>query len=485
MTLREKLLKGGMTLVVGQIVSQGLAAVRNILIARMILSEYDYGIASTMIMIISLIDALSNLGTNLLVIQHANGDQPHFLNVVHFVSSVRSLLSGLALVAISYPLACLFDVRQASWAYAVLALVPILKGLTHHDLYRLQRNYAYGPIVLQEVLGQILTIGAWYGLTRWVNDYGSVAYLLILQAAINTMLSHIIARYPYRWAYDLALIRHVLGFGLPLMYNWVVMFLVYQAERFIVSSGSRFFPAAQYNMQDTASISAAMLISSMASLFLNRVITSLFMPLLSQMDDNFLRRYRLTLQTASLIAGLSTIPLILFSGLIVQMIYLGRYTSSGAMISFTASGQALLILRSAAHVGLLGQGRSWDCFYNNLWRSVSVPLVIVVAATGLPVTFIAYPALVGEAISLIALAWTTKRRFGAAPQNLLAPVAFLVSGLGAAYFLGYYQDLFEPGIYWTAAISLWIGFGSSSVLIFPELFAEIFRNSRRWSYRSA
>ena len=72
MTLREKLLKGGMTLVVGQIVSQGLAAVRNILIARMILSEYDYGIASTMIMIISLIDALSNLGTNLLVIQHAN-----------------------------------------------------------------------------------------------------------------------------------------------------------------------------------------------------------------------------------------------------------------------------------------------------------------------------------------------------------------------------------------------------------------------------
>jgi len=485
MTLREKFLKGGMTLVAGQMASQGLAAVRNILIARMILSVEDYGIAATMIMIVSLIDALSNLGTNLVVIQHADGDQPHFLNVVHFVSSIRSLLSGLTLLAISYPLACLFDVKQAGWAYAVLALVPIFKGLTHHDLYRLQRNYSYGPIVLQEVLGQILTIGAWFGLTKWVNDYGSVAYLLIIQAAINTILSHVIARYPYRWTYDHALICHVLGFGLPLMYNWVVMFLVYQAERFIISSGSRFFPAAQYSMKDMASFSAAMLISSMASVFLNRVTSALFTPLLSRMDDNFLRRYRLTLQSVSLIAGLTTIPLILFSGLIIQMVYLGRYSSSAAIISFTASGQALLILRSVAHVGFLSQGLSWDCLYNNLWRSISLPLVILVAAIGLPATFIAYPALIGEAIALIAFSRTSETRLRVAPQNLLAPVAFLVSGLGVAHFLGYYQDLFQPLIYWAVAVSLWIGFGSTGVLIFPELFAEIFRSTRRWSYRSA
>ena len=485
MSLRRKLYEGGIALIVGQVMSQGLSAVRNVLIARMILTEYDYGIASTMIMIVTLVETLSYLGTNTLVIQDADGDQLHFLSVVHFVSTMRSLLSGLGLVAISYPFAYLFDVRQAAWAYASLGLVPIFRGLMHHDLYRMQRNYAYGPSILQEVALQILTIVAWFVLNPWFKGYESVAYLLILQAVISTILSHLVAKFPYRWACDLVIVRHVLGFGLPLMYNGFTMFLVYQSERFILSSGSRFFSAAHYDMEDLAAFSAAMLIASIASLFLSRILVALAMPLLSRKDDQFLHRYRLTIQGTSMIAGMATIPLILFSDLIVQLLYEGRYASSASIIPFAACGQALSALRSVSHVGLTSRGLTWDCFYNNLWRSIALPMVLFVAAIGLPIACIAYPALLGEAIALIALASTTSRRLGTARRDLLGPVALLVCGLAAAHFLGFYRDSFQSSFYWTASIGLWLGFSITSLLLFSDLFAEVFRHGRWLNFRNA
>ena len=485
MSVRKKLNRGGITLILGQVMSQGLAALRNILIARMILTEKDYGIAQPMIMIVALIETLSNLGSNLLVIQHADGDDLHFLSVVHSVSTFRSVVSGMVIVAISYPAACLFGNQQAAWGYALLALVPVLKGLTHHDLYRFQRHFAYGPITIQEVLSQVLTIAAWFVLNWWRRDYASVVYLLILQAAISTILSHVIAQYPYRWSRDLAKVRYVLELGLPSMYNGISLFLVYQSERLIISSASRFFPAAQYDMEDVASFSAAMQIASMASMFLTRVTTALFMPLLSRMDEHFLHRYRLTIQASAVIAGLATIPLILFSGPIVQVVYRGRYSAAAAIISFAACGQAFLTLRTAGHAGLLAQGLFWDCFYNNLWRSIAIPLVILLAAFGFPVAFIAYPAMLAEVIALIASASTIHRRFGIAHHDILSPIAYLVCGLGSAYFLGFYCNFFQQTFYWSLAISLWVGFGFTGIFIFPHLFAEVFRSARSLNYRSA
>ena len=269
------------------------------------------------------------------------------------------------------------------------------------------------------------------------------------------------------------------------MYNGISLFLVYQSERLIISSASRFFPAAQYDMEDVASFSAAMQIASMASMFLTRVTTALFMPLLSRMDEHFLHRYRLTIQASAVIAGLATIPLILFSGPIVQVVYRGRYSAAAAIISFAACGQAFLTLRTAGHAGLLAQGLFWDCFYNNLWRSIAIPLVILLAAFGFPVAFIAYPAMLADVIALIASASTIHRRFGIAHHDILSPIAYLVCGLGSAYFLGFYCNFFQQTFYWSLAISLWVGFGFTGIFIFPHLFAEVFRSARSLNYRSA
>ena len=102
------------------------------------------------------------------------------------------------LLSVSYPLAWLFAIPQAAWAFAVLSVIPLLRGLLHFDIYRLQRHHLFVPVVLQETLGQAITLALCVPFLRLFGDYSSVLYLLVLQAVAMTALSHLLAKFPYR-----------------------------------------------------------------------------------------------------------------------------------------------------------------------------------------------------------------------------------------------------------------------------------------------
>ena len=61
MKTRERLLRGTLALGSGQVLGQGFALLRNVIVARMVTTA-DYGIASTFMVTVQLLESLSDRG---------------------------------------------------------------------------------------------------------------------------------------------------------------------------------------------------------------------------------------------------------------------------------------------------------------------------------------------------------------------------------------------------------------------------------------
>ena len=57
------------------------------------------------------------------------------MNAAHLVQFSLGGLSTLLVLAFAHPMANFFGVPDATWALSVLAAVPVLRGLSHLDVY--------------------------------------------------------------------------------------------------------------------------------------------------------------------------------------------------------------------------------------------------------------------------------------------------------------------------------------------------------------
>ena len=474
-------------LIAGQVISQGTSVFRNILIARLILTEADFGIASTLILIVSMSEMLSNLAINAFVVQDKDGDQPHFLSVVHFVTAVRSLVVTLVILLFASPLAKMFGIPQATWALSLLAVIPSLRGINHLDVFRFQRNHSFLPAVAQECISQLVALAFCVPMFWYVNDYSAVIFLLILQTAIVMLVSHAVAKTPYRWARDPNIERRLFAFGLPLMMGGVMVFLIFQGERFVIGSAGRLFPGAVYSLDDMAAYSAAYMVAAASPFFFSRVLTNLFMPLLAHGDEReFLRNNTICVQLSTLIGGAVMIPIIIGSGTIVRLVFGDRYSLAGPLLTLIAVEQALRILRMGAMIALNARGYTWETFFSDALRSSVFPGIVLVAVIGLPLDWIPVPAIAGELIAISALSWQLSKRCGIPPAQTLGQLALLVVGLGATHILrfmsggqeeSWWYFLLGFGV-WLGFILIWAAFCTTTVEILLRLISGLLRKKR-------
>ena len=488
MSIRSKFLRGGLLLSAGQILSQGMSVGRNILVARLIDTESDFGIASTLIMVVALNEILTNIGMNILVIQDRDGDEPSFLNVAHFVAFVRGIIGGLILFVLSYPIAMIFGIPQAVGAFAGIAVVPVLRGMAHYDIYRLQRQHLFMPAVVQETLGQFVALACCVPFLWYFRGYLAVVFILIVQAVFSTLLSHLVARRPYRWTRDPVVERRIMEFGFPLLLNGILFFLCSQGERIAIGSSGQIFSTAVYNMNDVAAFSAALMIATLAPLLICRVLNSLFVPLLSHgQSDRFIDHNQLCIESHGFAGAIVAIPIIIFSGTIVRLIYGDRYASSVDIIYLLSCSQAIAAFRAGMNVQFLARGHSWDLLTNSLWRIAAFPFCLLIAKAGLPVPFIAIPAIAAELLAVVLLGWQAKVLYGNSMISTISPLIVVVLAVFTALAFRLLQkDYIYTQGYFVTGLLLFAGL---SVLLLVSLPSIAYRvkgllDSSNWRHAS-
>ena len=429
-------LKGGLRLGLNEILGQAGSFARSVIIARLISTE-DFGVAATLALTFSLLQMISNLATETLLVQAENGDDPIFQETAHAVQAFRGTVLAVVLLVTAGPIARLFGVLHAKWAFACLALVPLIKGLAHTDTARLQRAGRFGPFIRVNIWTTCVVTAAALPLVLWLRSYAAMVWVLLIQAACTTVASHLIAERPYRWSWNRQHVSQMFAFGWPLLINGMLMYLIFQGDRLVIGASERLFSQASYTLTDLAIYSLALSVVQMPTMLVSNVCTSLFLPALSrtrsaraQFDEDYLACSLVVCLAAALTSG----PLIIAGGWLVGLIYGPNYSSAGSVIMWLAAMQAARIIRTAPTLGAIALGDTRNLMMSNVLRTPAFVVVLLIASAGGSLPWIAACGLVGEVPALGYGLWRLWSRHRIAPRLCLGPCAVVAVGLavGAA-----------------------------------------------------
>lgn len=427
-------LNSGGALVTMQAVVQGSALLRNVIIARLV-TPADFGIAATFALTVVLLEMISNLDADKLLIQAEYGSAPRFQHTAQFVRAARGLLSALILFAAAGPLSHLFGVPQADWAFRCIALVPLIKGFAHADPIRTQRELIFRPTMVVEITTSVLTTLFAVLLGYGLRDYSLMLWVLVVQAVLQFVMSHWVAERPYRWAFDRQYLSSILAFGWPLLVNGLLLFIIFQGDRFVIASAPRLFAANTYSLHDLGLYSVAFTLAMAPTNAVATVATSLFLPLLARAQNSqadFQRRYVACAQVVSLSAALIAIPLIVGGDWLIDKLYGSTYSGAGILLGWSAVMWALRTVRVAPSLAALAKGDTRNAMFSNIARALALVGVLFAAAWGAPLTWVAACGVAGELLATAVSLGKLRRHYELPVRLCLKPATVATLGMAGA-----------------------------------------------------
>lgn len=469
------LLKSVAILSTGQIIGYCLVFIRNMIVARL-LSKTDFGIAAALSMTMSLLELVSQMAFGKQIVQAREGDDPNFEAVAHSVQMSVGVISALLVVAFAYPMAAAFNIPGIAWAFMALAIVPLARASIHLDLARFQRQYNFGPSVMSEIVPQVLaTIAAW-PLAELMGDFRAVLWIILGRETLTVLMSHLLAKRPYRWAWNPIYVKHMLVFGWPLLFNGLVMFVSQQGDQMLIG--------ATFSMSDLGCYSIAFTLTSVPFFIFNQVGSSLMLPILAQHQDSRIQlenNYYRSLQLSALATLVVLGPIVVAGDTIVRLIYGAKYSGVGTLMTVFGIMVTIRFFRWAPAVLSMARADTINQLLANIARAVSLPIAFVLIAIGVKdMAGVAACGLIGEVVATVTALMRVKKQHEIGLAIHLKPIIFIVIWVVVGVSLQFWLKE-EASIWWSVAqiILLW-GFGViSSFILFPDfidLYRKIFNN---------
>lgn len=391
-----------------------LSLLRNLLIARLLPVE-DYGIAATFAIAVAIVEMLSTLGLQQQIVQSKNGGNPQFQAVLQGFHLARGVISGGVLFFAASWIAAFLEVPELTWAYQMMAIVPILSGFSHYDIFRLKRQMRHGPAIITELLPHTVALIAVWPLYQILPDYRLMLAIIIGHVILRILTAHLIAERPYRIAFDRTIVQEAIRFGWPLLINNLMLFFVFNGEKLIVGR--------ELGMADLAILAMGFTLTLTPTLVIAKSAQTFFLPQLSaahQEDHSqFQTLFYIVTQAVCAMTVLFLCAAVLILPILIIPVLDDKFAALVPLVGWLAILQAVRVLKTGASVAALATGFTTNPMIANSVRAVSLPVAWFVAIqTGaiLPVIFVAIGA---EAIGLLISIVLLKRRLGLSLRPLL------------------------------------------------------------------
>jgi O-antigen/teichoic acid export membrane protein len=469
-----KFIKSSAGLAFSQSVVQVTSFLRNVFLARLI-SPADFGIGATFVLTVSFLDMMSSMAADRLLIQAEDGNEPKFQHTVQAVNSWRGVMNGAMIFLLAGPISQLFSVPQALWAFRCLALVPFIKGFNHEDTNRLQREMKYRPIIMVETMTSILVTILAVVLGLWLRSYAVMLWLAVSQVLITMLVSHLVAERPFQWELDRLYARRIFTFGWPLLVNGLLLYVIFQGDRFVIGSAPRLFPASNLKLADLGIYSVAFSLTMAPTMMIANVATSLFLPLLSRVQNSpkdFERRYVACARTVSLLAAMVSIPVIVGGHWIILFIYGGKYEAAGTFIGWLAAMWAVRIIRVTPTLASMAKSDTRNMMASNVVRSLALLAVISIVALGYSLVWVAACGFIGEVLATIFSVMSLRRRHGVPLGIYLKPAFVCLFGMGIAALVNI-SGVSQTG--WLVALIATSSIMVMVILLMLQMFPEFRR----------
>lgn len=423
MSVRKKIFQGTGVLMAGEAVAYGLSFVRNLFLARL-LTKADFGIAATFGIILSIVEFVGKMGVSRFLIQDKEGDAPQFMATAHTIQFAVSLLSALLILLCAGPLALLFDIHGDLWSLRSLALLPLLRGFEHLDVYRMERSFRFFPSTIVSVVPQLLMTIALWPVARLLPDYRSVLVLLVIKSLCSTVTTFWLAKRDYRWGFNRDYATRIFYFGWPSIMNGFIMFGIFQGDQFLVAS--------LYSMSDLGTFAAATALASAPTFVFAKILSSIMLPLMAQVQGNvpdFARRYRCVIECVCALSIGYAVVTIIASTAIMRITYGEKYADAGILFAWLAAANTLRIVRVAPAIAALAKADSKNQMFSNLWRLSTLPVVFVAAYNSMPLWVIGAISVGGELLATMISFMRLSRRDGVSPSWSLVPTAVTIASI--------------------------------------------------------
>jgi len=456
MTLTHKLYRGAATLALGKVGSKIFAMVRLVILARMLTLE-DMGIVSMLMLTVALLEMLSQLGADKLLIQAHDGDDPRFQGCVHVTRISRGVFNALVLLIIAVPMARLFKAEDAWPAFAALAVVPLIRGFVHTDVLRSQRGLRYAPLIKVELISSVLAAASAAPLALWLGDYRAGLGCIIIKALAYTVTTHVVATRPYRLAWDRAVASRLFHFGWPMLINSALLYAITHGDKLIV--GRYYTPA------DLGVYAVAFGLAMTARMTVAGALNSLFLPVLASTQDHaerFAQRLGVLATMLALCGVLLAVPLVVAGGDVMSLIYGAKYSTAGAFVGWLAAMQAVRLVRTAPSIAAQARADSLTLMFANIVRASFLAPALAAALGGAPLVVLARWGLAGEVAALGTMALLLRRSWAVPLATIARPVlwasavtaATAAAGLWASRGRGEFSTLVIAGVATLAAAGL-------------------------------
>ncbi len=426
----------------GNTLGSVLLLARSLVIARLISVE-NFGIASTFALSMSIVEMMSALGLQQQIVQHADGDSPHLQAALQGFQLLRAALSSTMLLLLAAPIATFFGIPQVAWAYRVMAILPLLNGVTHFDIYRLNRHMNYLPGILATVISVALSLILVFPLAHIFGDYRVMLFAVVAQTITAILVSHLVARRPYRITLDRKIMREGFHFGWPVLLNGILLFAVFNGERMIVGR--------ELGMASLAVFSLAFSLILTPTLVMEKSGQSFFLPQLSVArtnPDRFRHIAMVTFETHLLFGAVTVVGIALLGQPIVHLLLGAKYAAALPLLTWLAIMQGIRVAKGGSSTVSLSWAHTENGLVASLMRVALLPLAWYIVAHGGNLIQMIWIGTAGEIVGFAAALLMTRRRLRQHLHLSLAPLTLPLASTIALYSLACIyaadQSLYRP-----------------------------------------
>jgi len=428
MSRLNKIIRSGVHILTGHGAGNALNLVRNVFVARL-LGPDDFGVAITFALTISAFQMATDIGAGKFLIQNEHGNEPQVQATLQALGFFRGLILGGLLLVSGGMIANVFEIPEAAWAYQTLAIVPVIQGLSHLDVSRIQRNFEFKHVVNLSLISQLVSVIVAIWLSYVLADYRSMLWAIVAQVVVYTVGSHLVAERRYQIAWSMDTIQPAMKFGWPLILNGLLLFAGSQGDRLLVGS--------LLSIRDLANYGTAVLLTGALSTLMIRVVSTIALPLLAEVKSKpaqFSKRYGLVGLIVSLLTVMLSIVVIYVGPDLVRLIFGSKFDVPDQLLVFLGLSMALWILQIWPTIGALALGDSLSLMIVNIVRFSGILLATILVVRGGGMIAVASAIAMGEFVGACTAYFRFSRRVEFAGTNgmrillaTLVSLAFIVT----------------------------------------------------------
>ncbi|MBL4673357.1 MAG: oligosaccharide flippase family protein [Arenicella sp.] len=247
---------------------------RNIIFARL-LSPYDFSIALTFGVVLSLFEYMTSFGHEMFMQRSEHGNSEQFQATMQSVMVFRGLAIAAIIVLLAPSIAGFLKVPSGVFNYALLAAVPLINGFTHLDPQRLHRQNNFIVTAKIGVTADIASIVIALVCALIWSSYWAFYISFVFRHSISTILSHFWASRPYRLALNKAYLFELWHFGLPLIAVGALKYFGTEIDKALIASYSGLAQFTLYFLTMMVTANTANIIAvGLSKIFIRRISTA-------------------------------------------------------------------------------------------------------------------------------------------------------------------------------------------------------------------